>query len=55
MAKPDISNAFVIAGQSQIFLPPVQHCLSPLAPNLNSCTVYAVLYPESFMSKLFET
>ncbi|MEH2379767.1 MAG: hypothetical protein V7K27_12930 [Nostoc sp.] len=36
MAKPDISNAFAIAVQSQIFLPPVQHCLSPLALNFNS-------------------
>ncbi|MDF5740129.1 MULTISPECIES: hypothetical protein [unclassified Nostoc] len=51
MAKPNISNAFAIAGQSQIFLPPVQHCLSPLALNFNSCTVYAVLYRTEFRSQ----
>ncbi|MCC5659011.1 hypothetical protein LC608_18935 [Nostoc sp. XA010] len=39
----------------KIFLPPIQHCLLPLAPNFNYCTVYAALFLKAFASKHFKT
>ncbi|MCC5625057.1 hypothetical protein [Nostoc sp. CHAB 5715] len=53
---PTIDNeAIAQLASRKILLPPVQHYLSPLAPNFNYFTPCATLYPKSFVSKPFET